>query len=99
MDEKIGLALSGGGYRATLFCLGTLWRFNDAGLLSRLDTITSVSGGAIAAGFLAYKWDELVFEPNQAGLVASNFSDKVAEPLIRFTQNKIDYSSIVRGIF
>ena len=41
--KTLGLALSGGGYRATLFGLGSLWRLNDAGLLGRLDRITSVS--------------------------------------------------------
>ena len=44
LDGKtLGLALSGGGYRATLFSLGSLWRLNDAGLLGKLDRITSVS--------------------------------------------------------
>ena len=47
--KTMGLALSGGGYRATLFGLGSLWRLNDAGLLGRLDRITGVSGGGTAS--------------------------------------------------
>ncbi len=99
MDEpKIGLALSGGGYRATLFCLGSLWRFNDAGLLRQLDTITSVSGGAITAGYLALRWDDLDFEEIGNKSVATNFQAVIAKPLIRFTQNNIDIPSAIKGM-
>jgi NTE family protein len=69
------LCLSGGGYRATLFHLGALTRLNELGILARVDTITSVSGGSILVGFLASRiehwpkagpidrWDELVVQP------------------------------------
>ena len=50
-DEiEIGLALSGGGYRAMLFNLGSLWRLNELGWLRKIDMITSVSGGSILNG-------------------------------------------------
>jgi NTE family protein len=41
----IALCLSGGGYRAMVFHLGVLWRLNEFGYRSRLDRISSVSGG------------------------------------------------------
>lgn len=47
------LALSGGGFRATLFHLGALRRLNEFGLISSLDAISSVSGGSIMAACLA----------------------------------------------
>ena len=47
------LCLSGGGFRATLFHLGALRRLNETGVLGRLDTISSVSGGSIMAALLA----------------------------------------------
>ncbi len=37
---KSGLALSGGGYRATLFALGSLRRLNKLGMLKTLSKIT-----------------------------------------------------------
>lgn len=49
----MALCLSGGGYRATLFHLGAMRRLNELGILSQVDTVSSVSGGSIAAGFLA----------------------------------------------
>lgn len=42
--DGTALCLSGGGYRAMLFHLGVLWRFNEAGWLPRLDRVSSVSG-------------------------------------------------------
>jgi len=93
---KTGLALSGGGFRATLFSLGSLFRLNQAGLLPKIDTITSVSGGAITAGYLAYKWSTLDFDKKG---IALNFNDEVANPLINFCNETIDYPSAIQGIF
>src|SRR6516165_3718974 len=52
-DRRIALCLSGGGFRAALFHLGALRRLNELGILSRVDTIASVSGGSILAAHLA----------------------------------------------
>ena len=58
-DLGMGLALSGGGFRASLFHLGSFLRLNELGLLRRLDMITSVSGGSIISGLMARRWNEL----------------------------------------
>jgi predicted acylesterase/phospholipase RssA len=50
--RDIGLCLSGGGYRAAVYHLGALVRLNQAGLLPRVRTVSSVSGGSIVAAFL-----------------------------------------------
>ncbi len=42
---SLGLSLSGGGYRAAAFHLGTLAYLHRVGLLSQLRTISTVSGG------------------------------------------------------
>ena len=44
---KIGLALSGGGFRAALFHVGVLARLAELGILRRVEVISSVSGGSI----------------------------------------------------
>src|SRR3989337_4461384 len=58
--KGIGICLSGGGYRATLFHMGALRRLNELGVLAHRDlrTISSVSGGSITSAFLAlaFKW-------------------------------------------
>jgi NTE family protein len=91
--KTIGLALSGGGYRATLFGLGSLWRLNDVGLLGKLDRITSVSGGSILAGVLAHRWMRLAFTNGRA----SNFTDEVASPVRAFCKKDIDVMIGIKG--
>jgi len=54
--KKIGLALSGGGFRATLYHLGLVRFLRDAGVLRQVTHITSVSGGSIMAAHLALNW-------------------------------------------
>lgn len=55
-NNRIGLALSGGGYRAAAYHLGTLRALNKMRILDKIDVISSVSGGSIAATYyLLYK--------------------------------------------
>jgi hypothetical protein len=50
VERDIGVTLSGGGHRATVFGLGALLAMADAGLCARTVSIGSVSGGSIANG-------------------------------------------------
>ncbi len=50
-----GLALSGGGYRASLFHLGVTRRLHELGVLQDITRLSSVSGGSILSGFLAHR--------------------------------------------
>lgn len=52
-NKKIGLALSGGGYRAAAFHVGTLRALRKLGVLDKVDVISSVSGGSITAAYYA----------------------------------------------
>jgi hypothetical protein len=49
-DPRIGVALSGGGHRATVFGLGALFAIADSRLSGQVVSISSVSGGSIANG-------------------------------------------------
>lgn len=51
-QDSIGIALSGGGHRAAVFCLGAMLYLVDAGLNRSVTTISSVSGGSILNGYL-----------------------------------------------
>lgn len=94
IDDKLtGLALSGGGFRATLFHLGTLWRLNELGYLAKVNRISSVSGGSITSGVLAIKWTQLRW----ANGVAANFQDEIVAPLREFCGRMIDGPAIVEG--
>jgi NTE family protein len=88
------LCMSGGGYRAMLFNLGMLWRLNAAGLLSGLDRVSSVSGGALTAGVLAHHWSRLEFD--DAG-VATAFTPEIVEPLRDMSRHSIDVAAVLLG--
>ena len=51
--KKIGLALSGGGYRAAAYHIGALRALHKLGVLDKVDVISSVSGGSIIAAYYA----------------------------------------------
>src|SRR6476661_6053335 len=70
---KIGLALSGGGFRATLYHLGLLRFLRDAGVLSQVTHITSVSGGSIFAAHAALNWDRYTGSPEEFDAAANEF--------------------------
>jgi len=57
--KSIGLCLSGGGFRASLYHLGVLRYLVEAKQLENVSCISAVSGGSIIAALLALKWNEL----------------------------------------
>src|SRR5947209_4962550 len=69
--NNIGLALSGGGFRATLYHLGLVRFLHDAGILPNVTHITSVSGGSILAAHLALHWDRYNGSANDFDAAAS----------------------------
>ena len=80
-DRGWCLCLSGGGFRATLFHLGVVLRLNELGVLARLSTISSVSGGSILNGLLATRWARLRLA---ADGTYTNLVEEVAEPIREF---------------
>ena len=84
--SKTALCLSGGGFRATLFHSGALRRLNELGVLSQIDTITSVSGGSILNGVLATRWSE---RKQSAGGVFSNLEGEVIAPVEEFCRTNL----------
>jgi hypothetical protein len=76
--HRLGLALSGGGFRATLYHLGVIRCLKDAGVLPKVTHITTVSGGSIIGAHLVLNWDRYCGTPEQ-------FDDAAAE-IIRFVQ-------------
>jgi NTE family protein len=91
----VALALSGGGYRAALFHLGALRRLNELGVLSRVDTVSSVSGGSIVSAFLASRLQPWPAE----GERFDRFEELVATPLKQLAVKNIRTGPIARRLF
>lgn len=86
----IGLAVSGGGYRAMLFHLGAFLRLYELGLLQRLDRISSVSGGSITAAKIALEWPRLASR--------DDYFEHVVRPIRSLAGKTIDIPCILAGI-
>jgi len=57
LGQHIGVAISGGGHRATLWGLGTLLYLVDSGKHQEVAAVSSVSGGSITNGVVAQQVD------------------------------------------
>lgn len=90
---KIGLCLSGGGFRASLFHLGVLRRMNELGLLSRVNTISSVSGGSILNGLLAARWEMLAKDADGR---FTNFGAVIEAPMRAFCSQNIRNQVLIK---
>jgi len=84
--DKIGLALSGGGFRASLFHIGVLARLAEMDILKHIHVLSTVSGGSIIGACYYLKIKELL-EGNRKDLTAQ--SGRI---------NRECYISIVREI-
>lgn len=91
----VALALSGGGYRAALFHLGALRRLNELGVLTQVDTISSVSGGSILSAHIARRaggWP-------QAGTVIGDWEHTIAQPFREFVKHNIRTGPLARPLW
>src|SRR6185312_1595780 len=95
-EAGIGIALSGGGFRAMLFHAGALARMNELGLLSKAKRISSVSGGSIISGYLAMKWADL--SKSVANGTFASFKTDLVEPILSFSHQTIDIVDALTGL-
>jgi len=79
-SKRVALALSGGGFRATLFHLGVLLYLRDSGGLAKVTHISSVSGGSITAAFVLANWNSFLDAEAHFGIVRR---------LVAFTQSDV----------
>ena len=97
--KGIGLCLSGGGFRASLFHLGALRRLNELGILSRNDfrTVASVSGGSITAAQLATALTQTVVRTGQR--IPTEIWDRdVQAPLRAFTRKDARTAALLKRL-
>ena len=91
----IGVSLSGGGHRATLFGLGVLLYLahahdeRDQPLSRRVAAISSVSGGSITNGFLAQSLDFRCAEAVQVEVAAQTLATQLAEHGVLFARRRV----------
>jgi len=93
IQAGIGLAVSGGGFRATLFHIGSCWRLLELGVLPQLTRISSVSGGSIFTGVLASHWAALANNPS-----VQSYERLIVDPLRQFCRLHVDTLAVGEGL-
>ena len=89
-----GLALSGGGYRASLFHLGVTRRLHELGALQPVTRVSSVSGGSILAGYLAHR----MLERGGTRLAFDDWESEVSAPFRKLVRKDIRTGLLVRHL-
>lgn len=79
---KVGLALSGGGFRASFFHLGVLAKLAEAGLLRRVEALSCVSGGSIIGALYYLELRELLQKQHTSS--AQDHVDLIARLIPQF---------------
>ncbi|SNX55945.1 NTE family protein [Streptomyces sp. TLI_55] len=93
--DPVALALSGGGFRATLSALGVIRLLADAGMLRDLRYASSVSGGSIANGLLAAHWAAL----RQQGFTTAAVDELLVEPTLERITSLSLKKALLRGLW
>jgi predicted acylesterase/phospholipase RssA len=70
---KVGLALSGGGFRASLFHLGVLAYLAERDILRRVEVLSCVSGGSIVGAHLYLEIQRLLQNTPEEKLTAQDY--------------------------
>ncbi len=94
--NNIGLALSGGGFRAALYHLGLVRFLRDAGVLPRVTHITSVSGGSIFAAHLVLHWDRYNGSANDFAAAAAEVLEFIRLDVRNRVTRRFPLSFLVR---
>lgn len=76
---KVGLALSGGGYRASLFHIGVLAQLAERDVLRHVEALSCVSGGSILGAFFYLKLAKLLAEHEEPAITHASYVELVRE--------------------
>jgi predicted acylesterase/phospholipase RssA len=78
-NGKIGLALSGGGFRASLFHIGVLARLAECNVLRRVEVLSCVSGGSIVGAYYYLKLRRLLERKTDGEITDSDYVKLVGQ--------------------
>jgi predicted acylesterase/phospholipase RssA len=77
LDGKVGLALSGGGFRASLFHIGVLARLAELDVLRKVEVLSCVSGGSIIGAHYYLEVRKLLHEKRDDEITREDYFDIV----------------------
>ncbi len=83
---KVGLALSGGGFRASLFHLGVLARLAEMDVLRAVEALSTVSGGSIVGAHYYLEVQKRLEEKKDREITREDYIELVHRVLERFLE-------------
>ena len=83
---KVGLSLSGGGFRASLFHIGVLARLAEQDILRRVEVLSCVSGGSIIGAHYYLELRHLLQSKTDEEITRKDYVDLVQRVEARFLQ-------------
>ncbi len=84
VTRKLGLALSGGGFRASLFHIGVLARLAELDILRCVEVISTVSGGSIIGALYYLHLKRLLESKPDRSITANDYVDLVKQIEVDF---------------
>ena len=104
---RIGLALSGGGFRASIFHLGVIRRLEELGIMKYVNTISGVSGGSIIAAYYVIEMEkrlrqrrkELKKCPNKLDDIRLQIFEEIADCFFKALDHNLRSRAIVFSPF
>ena len=84
-EQRLGLALSGGGFRASFFHIGVLARMAELNLLRDVESISTVSGGSIIGALYYLRLKELLENKPDAEIHQHHYVELVQQIEDEFT--------------
>jgi predicted acylesterase/phospholipase RssA len=96
-QDRIGLALSGGGFRASLFHLGVIRRLEELGIMEKVSIVSSVSGGSIIAAFYLCEMEKQLRESRLLGLNADRVAlfEKIAGKFLKALDHNLRTRALI----
>ena len=86
MIGKVGLALSGGGFRASFYHLGVLARLAELDVLRHIDLLSCVSGGSIVGAAYYLKLRSMIEQSSSSPLGQPDYIDLVKTLIAHFEE-------------
>jgi NTE family protein len=83
-EHKLGLALSGGGFRASLFHIGVLAKMAEMGLLRHVEVISTVSGGSIVGALYYLRIKKLLEQKDDSEIADEDYAGIIRQMEIEF---------------
>jgi predicted acylesterase/phospholipase RssA len=83
-SEKVGIGLSGGGFRAALYHIGVLARLAELDMLRHLEVISCVSGGSIIGAYYYLKVKNLLESKDDNDITCEDYIQIVKEIEVDF---------------